>query len=61
MRTLAATILLTLSSIALAADTVPTDIQQPGTQPGEIGNLESPDITAATTVPSSLPITGAAR
>jgi hypothetical protein len=25
-----------------AADTVPTDIQQPGTQPGEIGNLESP-------------------
>jgi hypothetical protein len=29
--------------IAQAADTVPTDIQQPGTQPGEIGNLESPD------------------
>jgi hypothetical protein len=28
---------------ALPADTVPTDIQQPGTQPGEIGNLESPD------------------
>jgi hypothetical protein len=28
---------------ALAADIVPTDIQQPGTQPGEIGNLESPD------------------
>jgi len=28
---------------AFAAETVPTDIQQPGTQPGEIGNLESPD------------------
>ena len=28
---------------ALAADTVPTDIQQPGTQPGEVSNLESPD------------------
>ena len=26
-----------------AADVVPTDIQQPGTQPGEVGNLESPD------------------
>ena len=26
-----------------AADTVPTDIQQPGTQPQEIGNLSSPD------------------
>ncbi|RTR33535.1 Ig-like domain-containing protein [Shewanella atlantica] len=28
---------------ALAADTVPTDIKQPGTQQGEIGNLESPN------------------
>jgi hypothetical protein len=28
---------------ATAADTVPTDIQMPGTQPQEIGNLESPD------------------
>ena len=28
---------------ASAADVVPTDIQQPGTQPGEISNLESPD------------------
>jgi hypothetical protein len=27
----------------LAADTVPNDVQQPGTQPGEIGNLESPN------------------
>ena len=29
--------------IARAADTVPTDIQQPGTQPQQINNLESPD------------------
>ena len=28
---------------ANAADVVPTDIQQPGTQPGEVSNLESPD------------------
>ena len=27
---------------AYAADSVPTEIQQPGTQPMEIGNLESP-------------------
>jgi hypothetical protein len=27
----------------IAALTVPTDIQQPGTQPNEVGNLESPD------------------
>jgi hypothetical protein len=26
-----------------AADTAPTDIQMPGTQPGEVGNLESPN------------------
>lgn len=32
-----------ITGIALAADVVPTDIQQPGTQPGEVGNLESPD------------------
>jgi cytochrome c553 len=30
-------------SIAFAALTVPTDIQQPGTQPQEIGNLSGPD------------------
>jgi len=30
-------------STALSQETVPTDIQQPGTQPEEIGNLESPD------------------
>ena len=29
-------------SLSFAADVVPTDIQQPGTQPQEIGNLESP-------------------
>ena len=28
---------------ATAADTVPTDIQMPGTQPQEVGTLESPD------------------
>ncbi|MEJ2759748.1 MAG: hypothetical protein P8046_14815 [Anaerolineales bacterium] len=32
-----------LSSIAIAAGVAPTDIEQPGTQPGEVGNLESPD------------------
>jgi hypothetical protein len=36
-------LVLALASTGFAADTVPTDIQQPGTQPGEIGNLESPD------------------
>lgn len=30
-------------STAHAADVVPNEIQMPGTQPGEIGNLESPD------------------
>jgi hypothetical protein len=29
--------------VALAALVVPTDIQQPGSQPGEVGNLETPD------------------
>ncbi len=29
--------------ITIAADIVPNEIQQPGTQPGEVGNLESPD------------------
>ena len=32
-----------VSMVLLAAETVPPDIQQPGTQPTEIGNLESPD------------------
>ena len=47
MRNIAAFVLLSLSfmtlGVASAAEVVPTDIQQPGTQPGEIGNLESPD------------------
>lgn len=30
-------------SAAYAALVVPTDIQQPGTQPGQVGNLETPD------------------
>jgi hypothetical protein len=30
-------------SIAYAADIVPNEIQQPGTQPQEVGNLESPN------------------
>ncbi len=34
---------LALASVAGAAPVVPTDIQQPGTQPGEVGNLETPD------------------
>jgi len=29
--------------LVLAADTVPTDVQLPGTQPAEVSNLESPD------------------
>lgn len=32
-----------LAGFAGAAVTVPTDIQQPGTQPGEVSNLETPD------------------
>jgi hypothetical protein len=35
--------IVSLTVIALAADVVPTDIQQPGTQPNEVGNLDSPD------------------
>jgi len=31
------------AGIVLAANVVPTDVQQPGTQPDEVGNLESPD------------------
>jgi len=47
MNKLLAWLLLCLSWFAVAtaqaALTVPTDIQQPGTQPGEVNNLESPD------------------
>jgi hypothetical protein len=34
---------LALAAATRGADIVPTDIQQPGTQPGEAGNLETPD------------------
>jgi hypothetical protein len=34
---------LLLAGAAAAQTAVPTDIQQPGTQPGQVGNLESPD------------------
>jgi hypothetical protein len=34
---------LPIARIATGADTVPTDIEMPGTQPLEIGNLESPN------------------
>jgi hypothetical protein len=43
MRTIVAALLFVLSSFAMGADTAPTDIRQPGTQPGEVGNLETPD------------------
>ncbi len=36
-------VLVLASGAGFAADTVPTDIQQPGTQPSETGNLESPN------------------
>jgi hypothetical protein len=36
-------VIVSITGIAFAADVVPTDIQQPGTQPGEVGNLDSPD------------------
>jgi hypothetical protein len=34
---------LALAGLLFAANVVPTDVQQPGTQPREIGNLETPD------------------
>jgi hypothetical protein len=43
MKTLCKALLFVLSSIAVGAETVPTDVQQPGTQPGEVSTLESPD------------------
>ena len=36
-------LLLAASATAWGAVVVPTDIQQPGTQPGQVGNLETPD------------------
>ena len=32
-----------MTTLAWGATSVPTDIQQPGTQPGQVGNLETPD------------------
>ena len=40
---LAVIICFAMVGLAGAALTVPNEIQQPGTQPGEVGNLESPD------------------
>jgi len=34
---------LTTAAVVFGAVVVPTDIQQPGTQPGEVSNIESPD------------------
>ncbi len=36
-------LLVALAVITQSADVVPTDVQMPGTQPKEVGNLESPD------------------
>jgi hypothetical protein len=36
-------LLVLAAGFVIAALTVPTDIQQPGTQPNEVGNLETPD------------------
>jgi hypothetical protein len=40
---IASAIIFFFSSLLFAADVVPTDIQQPGTQPNEVNTLESPD------------------
>mgnify|MGYP005860449443 CR=1 FL=1 len=32
-----------VTQFAMAAGIVPTEVEQPGTQPGEVGNLETPD------------------
>ena len=42
---------LLLAGTATAALVVPTEIQQPGTQPGEVGNLETPRTTTASSRP----------
>lgn len=42
IRSTALFLCLLLSGVSEAADVVPTEVQLPGTQPGEIGNLESP-------------------
>jgi hypothetical protein len=38
-----AVLTLAILGVTYAANVVPTEIQQPGTQPGEVGNLETPD------------------
>lgn len=43
MKRILAVMVLVSTGTSLGADVVPSEIQQPGTQPGEIGNLESPD------------------
>jgi hypothetical protein len=63
-------VVLFLCGLVYAAVEVPTDIKQPGTQPQEVSNLESPatwsrrtsatTATAATTNSSNRPSTGAA-
>jgi len=49
----AAASLLPALGLAQAADVVPPEIEQPGTQPGEAGNFEDPgkcdNVTPATT------------
>jgi hypothetical protein len=40
---IACLIIVSSVGVALAANVVPTDIQQPGTQPRQVGNLETPD------------------
>lgn len=37
------TLFLSVGTLAIAATAVPNEILQPGSQPGEVGNLESPD------------------
>jgi hypothetical protein len=53
-----------IPAVGRAATVVPHEVMMPGTQPGEISNLESvtrcDNCTAAIAPPSSLPSTGAA-
>ena len=43
MRSFIVLVAITLPLLALAATTVPNEIQQPGTQPGEVAAFQSPD------------------
>ena len=38
-----AAVVAVLGGWAILADIVPTEVEQPGTQPNEVGTLESPD------------------